>query len=78
MLNLQIAGTRLYRLVVAACGADLPKIIEFTADGAESALTSAERNGDGREVALFEDGLPIARVRHVARDGFWIINEPTI
>ena len=71
-------GRRHYRLVVDEGLRAQWRSIEFEADGPQSALLAADRLGAGQEVAIFEDGRPLARVRMVEGAGCWVINPPLL
>lgn len=63
-----------YRLELSARGGQpAAPAIEFAAEGPETALHVAERDAAGRSVTIFEDGRPLARLRHAAEHGFWTI-----
>lgn len=66
-------GPRHYRLELGGQGCAAAQVIEFEAEGPEAALFAAERHGGGREVTLFEDGCPLARLRLASGHGFWTV-----
>lgn len=66
-------GSKLYRLELAGTPGGPGRTIEFAAEGRESAFQAVQRQGGGQDVAVFEDGLPLARVRYSRRHGFWTI-----
>lgn len=62
-------GTKLYRLELSDDGLGSVRTIEFAADGMESALHAAQRHGSGRDITVFENGRPLARLRLAAGHG---------
>lgn len=66
-------GTKHYRLELSGEGHEPTPAIEFAADGLDAVLHAAERHASGRNVTVFEDGRPIARLRHAGKHGFWTV-----
>ena len=71
-------GTKLYRLVIERNSRVEAVELQFEADGPHTVLFAADRLGPGREVAVFEDGLPLARLGTMEGAGYWVINPPQL
>ncbi len=69
-------GGRLYRLVIKNDGAAPDEIIEFEANGPESALFMAQRYRVRKEAELYEGERSLGRVKLDPRAGFWVIAPP--
>ncbi len=69
----ELLGSKLYRLEVGGNSDEPARLIEFAADGPESALHAAQRHSSGESIKVFEDGRPLASVRLVSEHGFWTI-----
>lgn len=65
-------GPKHYRVELSGPGAEPAPAMEFAADGPETLLHAAARHASGRTVTIFEDGRPLASLRH-ATHGFWTI-----
>lgn len=63
----------LYCLVLDADKVGEPRIFEFEAAGAQSALIAAARHCRGRKAEVFENGRSLCSITHDTADGFWII-----
>ncbi len=64
-----------YRLVTAD-RRDVPRMIEFEANGPGSALQVAGRHCSGRDMEVFENGRSLGRFRNDVNGGFWVITPP--
>lgn len=62
-----------YMLVMNSGRDAAPRIIEFEARGAESALLAAERHCAGRRAEVFENGQSLGMVQSGGEGGFWVI-----
>ena len=71
-------GRKLYRLVARPGAGAAAHAVEFEADGPQEALFTAERLVGGGDVAIFEDGRPLVRVRRMHAAGGWMINPPQL
>ena len=69
-------GNNLYCLLWGDDGAGDPRIVEFEAPSAQSALFLAARHCPGRKVEVFENGRSLGNIWSEAGGGYWVITPP--
>ena len=65
-----------YRLIVSGGAGAEPQVIEFEADGPDSALFRAQRQCAGLPAELFEDERSLGSIQCMQEGGYWVLSPP--